>query len=284
MNENNLNNEKNNLNQEEITQENNNKENVSLSKNKFDMVFSVIIVILLGGCMVWLFSSINVYSNKNKNDKSTLTTNSEITSTSSEDITSKSSEATTSIETTTVSESVLSSKLIDKIYYKLNNTFHDTTIIAGKNYLEDNDFKFAFFVYLYSYESENVGDSGEDGGTGLFKMNVDTFNSLYFKSFGEQFDINKLNNTSTFYKGVKFPSISDNYIKSGFYTGPDPFKYQFEYIGNNYSDGLYALNFKYGTMIEDGEELKISPLGNASLKLSVDPKGFVRFKSFICSK
>jgi hypothetical protein len=221
-----------------------------------------IIVILLGFCGYFGYSTISGTRTKG-NDVTTTTTTSEVV--------------------TTQSLGNLSKEAVSNIEKSLNITFHDTDIVSGKEYLEDADFKFAFFVYLYSWESENLENS-DNGTTGLFTMNVDTFNSLYFKSFGEQFDISKLDKNRTFYKGVKYPTISDNKIHSSFYTGPDPLCYKYKYESMCEEDGLYKLTYMYGFMKDNGNGLEIQPYGSSYLKLSVDPKGFISYKSFISTK
>ena len=40
----------------------------------------------------------------------------------------------------------------------------------------------------------------------------------------------------------------------------------------------------YGFMKENGDNLELQPYGSSYLKLSVDPKGFISYKSFISTK
>ena len=233
-------------------------------KKSNPIVVILLVLVLIGICVYGLYTYTDVLKPKTKTAEVTTTT---------------------SVETTTTAAiTPLTKEATDKIERALNDTFHDTTIVAGKDYLQDYDFKFAYLVYFYSWDDTNLVNVSEDGATGLFIMDLDTFKGYYLKAYGEQFDITKLDNTSTFYTGVKFPSVEDNKIKSSFYTGPDILNYQYEYESNSYSDGLYTLTFKYGTSHGEDDGVVLTQLGNTNLKVSVDPKGIISYKSLVSSK
>ena len=233
-------------------------------KKSNPIVVILLVLVLIGVCVYGLYTYTDVLKPKTKTAEVTTTTSVEIT--------------------TTAVITPLSKEATDKIEKSLNNTFHDTDIVSGKEYLEDYDFKFAYLVYFYSWDDTNLSNVSEDGSTGSFIMDLDTFKGYYLKAYGEQFDITKLDNTSTFYTGVKFPNVDGNKIKSSFYTGPDIEKYQYEYESNSYSEGLYTLTFKYGTSQGVDDRVVLTQFGTTNLKVSVDPKGFISYKSLVSSK
>ena len=248
------------MNDNNINNEVNTTEPIKRKVTKTDLIIGIIFILIL--VFVFLYC-LNTYTDilkpKNKTEVNTTTT---------------------SVVTTNSNVSGdISTNTVNKIESSLNGVFADTLHVAGKEYLDDYDFKFAFLVYFYSWESENI-ENGENGTTGLFTMDLTTFNNFYFRAYGEQFDISKLNMNSSFYKGVKYPSISENKIHSSFYTGVVPQYYAYKNKNVTTSDGLKNVIYSYGSLIDSG----FSEMGSFTVKVFVDPKGFISFKSFISSK
>ena len=242
------------------------------ASNKALKVIVVLLVLILIGLCVFIFMDGFKTNTKNTSNDTTTTT---ITTTKAENDVDKD---------ITISEE-------DKLYREsvtnmINTIIGSNKVDSSKDYLNDEDFKFMFFVYLTKEYSENTEkDLTGQAVTGCYSMSLDSFNSHYLKMMGSNFDINKLNKNSVYYKsdvGTNYPTVKDNTIYSGYVTGPDPTQYQFKYSKTMYNEykNLYTDVVEFGKTEEKGDSLELVSTGKAYLVYSKDPKGIISYKSF----
>ncbi len=251
--------------------EENKKNNLSLLVI-LGLVF--IIVILLGFCSYFAYNSTSNNKTKGNNVITTTTT----------------TEARTDIikdVELTEEEKIQKEVLVDL----LNAVFVNNEIESGVEYMNNNDFKFMFCLYLTSRYEENT-ELDKDGRevTGIFNMSTTSFNNYYFRFMGEQFDISKLNKNSDFYRdGMnpirRFPEVVNNNIMSQYITGIIPENMKMKYVKTTYNtaDEIYTDELEYYVIngVDGTDEMVSYKIdGTLSLKYKIDPKGFVTYKSF----
>lgn len=151
-----------------------------------------------------------------------------------------------------------------------------------KEYLNDYNFKFVYFVY-HADNYINVDETNINGEveTGRRRFNINMFNSFYQRLMGEQFDISKLDKDS-FYKASEFPTLEGDYLYTSVYSGyaERPVVYVNTIL---ISDGTYVDTYNYCEL--DGvNPNKDKVLGKVYVKYSIDPKGFTSYKSIVINK
>ncbi len=164
----------------------------------------------------------------------------------------------------------------------LNNLFQFVEFSEYSYSMDNDDFRFMFFVYLTKDYSDNTKTlvTGETNVEGAYSMNINSFNSLYLKFFGRDFDYSKIYKNSsyygkdTYYDNYYTPQIVGDTIYSKYSTELNIYNQSFEYVKTTYNEksDLYSDILIY-TNKEKDEKLY------AMLRYKIDPKGFVSYKS-----
>lgn len=170
----------------------------------------------------------------------------------------------------------------EKDVNKLNAMFMYSDI-SNIDYINDYNFKFMFLVYSFKDESANLKlDLNDIESNDSFCMTIADFNNYYFRYYGENFDINKLEKTSLFFNQIDFPVIKSDKIYTSFFTSLDPALLNFQYSTTTYDEvsGLYVDEIDIVKAKAGLDGYSYSSIGKIYLKYKVDPKGLISYKSF----
>jgi len=170
-----------------------------------------------------------------------------------------------------------------EVVENLKNLF-DFTEISEYSYLMDNDdFRFMFFIYLTKDYSDNTKTlvTGETNVEGAFSMNINSIKSYYLKFFGKDFDYTKLYMKSgyygkdTYYDSYYAPELVGDIIYAKYNNESNIDNNIFKYVKTTYNEksGVYADVIAY-TNNKRNESFYMA------LRYTIDPKGFVTYKSF----
>lgn len=170
----------------------------------------------------------------------------------------------------------------DKDALILNKLIDLNNIKNNKDYFDDYNFKFVYFVN-HANEYISIDETDRDGNTvtGLRRFKVNDFDYFYLRLMGESFDINNLSEDN-FPNVSEFPVINDGYLYTSVSSDSSINLVSFDKT-LRYSDGFFVDIFKiYETTDTTKDENKLK--GKIYVKYNVDPKGFTIYKSIIIRK
>ena len=166
----------------------------------------------------------------------------------------------------------------NQVIEDLNNVFMFTEFSPYIDYIQEDNFKYMFFVYLTKDYSDNTKTlvTGEKDVDGAYSINVNNLNSYYFKFFSLNFDYSKLMRTKSYYGNDDeyYPQLIDNTIY-GKYNTDINVESKFKYVKTRYNENsdVYADIMEYTNKSRDESYY-------VALRYTVDPKGFISYKSF----